>query len=125
MTAKRESSSTDRNLEQIFYYAEQLFIFTTLKLIKLKYIILQKGLVFVMAEFKWYGHFNADDSYTITEPETPRHWYNYMFNDEYVSFTSQVGFGEAVCQDILRHLPQLPTSSPAAAGASPQGEARE
>ena len=32
---------------------------------------------------------------------------------------------EAVCQDILRHLPLLPTSSPAAAGASPQGEARE
>ena len=49
-----------------------------------------------MAEFKWYGHFNADNSYTITEPETPRHWYNYMFNDEYVTFTSQVGFGEGL-----------------------------
>ena len=35
-----------------------------------------------MAEFKWYGHFNEDDSYSITEPETPRHWYNYFFNDE-------------------------------------------
>ena len=60
-----------------------------------------------MAEFKWYGHFNADDSYTITEPETPRHWYNYMFNDEYVSFTSQVGFGEAVCQDTMGRRVQL------------------
>ncbi|MBR6743852.1 MAG: hypothetical protein IKM00_01355, partial [Clostridia bacterium] len=60
-----------------------------------------------MAEFKWYGHFNADDSYTITEPETPRHWYNYMFNDEYVSFTSQVGFGEAVYQDPMGRRVQL------------------
>ena len=34
-----------------------------------------------MAEYKWYGHFNEDDSYSITEPETPRHWYNYFFND--------------------------------------------
>ena len=54
-----------------------------------------------MTDYKWYGHFNADDSYTITEPETPRHWYNYMFNDEYVTFTSQVGFGEGLCQDIM------------------------
>lgn len=54
-----------------------------------------------MAEFKWYGHFNNDDSYTVTEPETPRHWYNYMFNDEYVTFTSQVGFGEGQCQDKM------------------------
>ena len=29
-----------------------------------------------------------------------------------------------VCEDIYRHLPQLSTSSPAAAGASPQGEAK-
>ena len=54
-----------------------------------------------MTDYKWYGHFNADDSYTITEPETPRHWYNYMFNDEYVTFTSQVGFVEVLCQDIM------------------------
>ncbi len=54
-----------------------------------------------MAEFKWYGHFNSDSSYTVTEPETPRHWYNYMFNDEYVTFTSQVGFGEGLCQDDM------------------------
>ena len=54
-----------------------------------------------MAEFKWYGHFNEDDSYSITEPETPRHWYNYFFNDEYVSFTSQVGYGEGFAQDDM------------------------
>lgn len=51
--------------------------------------------------YQWYGHFNDDDSYTITQPETPRHWYNYFFNDEYVSFTSQVGFGEGFAQDAL------------------------
>lgn len=54
-----------------------------------------------MAEYKWYGHFNEDDSYSITEPETPRHWYNYFFNDEYVSFTSQVGYGEGFAQDDM------------------------
>ena len=30
-----------------------------------------------------------------------------------------------VCEDIYRRLPRLSTSSPAAAGASPQGEAKE
>ena len=30
-----------------------------------------------------------------------------------------------VCEDVYRHLMQLSTSSPAAAGASPQGEAKE
>ena len=55
-----------------------------------------------MAEYKWYGHFNEDDSYSITEPETPRHWYNYFFNDEYVSFTSQVGYGEVVLPQCRR-----------------------
>ena len=32
--------------------------------------------------FQWYGYFNEDHSYTITQPDTPRHWYNYMFNDD-------------------------------------------
>ena len=54
-----------------------------------------------MKDYKWYGHFNADDSFTITEPETPRHWYNYFFNDEYVMFTSQTGFGEGLAQDDM------------------------
>lgn len=54
-----------------------------------------------MKDYKWYGHFNADDSFTITEPETPRHWYNYFFNDEYVTFTSQTGFGEGLAQDDM------------------------
>lgn len=53
-----------------------------------------------MDKYIWYGQFeNNGKVFNITEPETPRHWYNYFFNDEYVSFTSQVGFGEGFCQD--------------------------
>lgn len=54
-----------------------------------------------MREYRWYGHFNADDSFTITQAETPRHWYNYFFNDDYVSFISQVGYGEGLAQDDM------------------------
>ena len=54
-----------------------------------------------MKDYKWYGHFNGDDSFTVTQPDTPRHWYNYMFNDEYVTFTSQVGYGEGLAQDDM------------------------
>lgn len=52
-------------------------------------------------EYKEYGHWSEDGrEYVITERKTPRHWYNYLFNDSYVGFVSQVGFGEGVCQDI-------------------------
>ena len=55
-----------------------------------------------MQDYKWYGHFSeSGGTYFITEPETPRHWYNYFFNDDYVSFTSQVGFGEGLAQDDM------------------------
>ena len=55
-----------------------------------------------MEKYVWYGHFEGDGSrFVITEPETPRHWYNYFFNDDYVSFTSQVGFGEGFAQDDM------------------------
>ena len=62
-----------------------------------------------MTEYKWYGNFEKDGSrFVITEPETPRHWYNYYFNDEYVSFSSQVGFGEALVQEGMgRRIPVL------------------
>ena len=46
-------------------------------------------------EYKEYGHWSKDGKeYVITERKTPRHWYNYMFNDSYVGFVSQVGFGD-------------------------------
>ena len=42
-----------------------------------------------------YGHFeNGGREFVITSRKTPRHWHNYMYNDEYVAFFSQVGFGE-------------------------------
>lgn len=55
-----------------------------------------------MEHYKWYGHYEKNGRrFVITEPETPRHWYNYFFNDDYVSFTSQVGFGEGFAQDDM------------------------
>ena len=47
-----------------------------------------------------YGHFSKK-TFVITEKETPRHWYNYLYNDEYVCFISQVGFGMGFAQDSL------------------------
>ena len=57
--------------------------------------------------YKWYGHFdNEGKNYVITTPDTPRHWYNYLYNDEYITFTSQVGFGEGFAQDKMgRRIP--------------------
>ncbi|MBQ8357493.1 MAG: hypothetical protein IJX39_06755 [Clostridia bacterium] len=53
-------------------------------------------------EYKTYGHYSADGKeYIITERKTPRHWYNYFFNDSFNSFTSQVGYGEGFAQNRL------------------------
>ena len=54
-----------------------------------------------------YGHFeNGGREFVITSRKTPRHWHNYMYNDEYVAFFSQVGFGEGFAQDGLgRRIP--------------------
>ena len=53
-----------------------------------------------------YGYFN-DKAYIVTDRNTPRHWYNYLYNDEYVTFVSQVGFGQGIAQDSMgrRHSP--------------------
>ncbi|OUX38414.1 MAG: hypothetical protein CBE26_01425 [Kiritimatiellaceae bacterium TMED266] len=49
-----------------------------------------------------YGHFSEDGSeYVITNSRTPRHWYNYLWNDDYITFTSQVGNGEGFAQDDM------------------------
>ncbi len=49
-----------------------------------------------------YGHFAKEGKeFVITTPRTPRHWYNYLWNDKYVTFTSQVGFGEGFAQDDM------------------------
>ena len=49
-----------------------------------------------------YGYFQKDGSeFVVITPNTPRNWYNYMFNNDYVTFTSQVGFGQSCTQDDL------------------------
>ena len=51
---------------------------------------------------KQYGYFDKDTSdYHITEANLPRNWYNYLWNDSYISFTSQTGAGESFIQDAL------------------------
>ncbi len=55
-----------------------------------------------ISKTKSYGYFkNSGETFVITDVETPRHWYNYFFNDEYVTFTSQVGAGEGLAQDSM------------------------
>lgn len=61
-------------------------------------------------EYQEYGHWAADGTeYIITERKTPRHWYNYYFNDSYNAFSSQVGFGDGFCQDDLGRRIKLVT----------------
>jgi len=49
-----------------------------------------------------YGTFGSDGAtFVITEPRTPREWYNYLWNDRYVSLVSQVGGGESLAQDTM------------------------
>ena len=49
-----------------------------------------------------YGYFSSDGKqYNIITPDIPRNWYNYLWNDNYMSFTSQVGAGESFLQDSL------------------------
>lgn len=54
-----------------------------------------------------YGHFSEhEQSFVITTRDIPRHWYNYLWNDTYISFISQVGFGEGFAQDSMgRRVP--------------------
>lgn len=54
-----------------------------------------------------YGYFSKE-GYHITRRDTPRHWYNYLFNDEYITFLSQVGYGQGFAQDDMgRRLPTV------------------
>ena len=49
-----------------------------------------------------YGNFSTDGKqYNIVTPDIPRNWYNYLWNDDYITFTSQVGAGESFLQDSL------------------------
>ncbi len=56
-----------------------------------------------------YGHFNSDGTeYIVTRPDTPRPWFNYLFNDVYHALISQTGGGFSYTKDpkfyrILRY----------------------
>ena len=49
-----------------------------------------------------YGHFSRDGTeFEITNPATPRPWYNYLWNDRYVALFAQTAQGESLTQDAL------------------------
>ena len=51
---------------------------------------------------KQYGHYlDGGCGFCITEPDIPRNWYNYLWNDTYITYFSQVGAGESFMQDNL------------------------
>ncbi|WP_258525462.1 GH36-type glycosyl hydrolase domain-containing protein [Paenibacillus sp. YN15] len=54
-----------------------------------------------------YGHFSGEgEEFVVTRSDPPRHWYNYFWNDRFIGFASQVGFGESFAQDDLgRRIP--------------------
>ena len=52
--------------------------------------------------FTPFGYFSGDgSSFHITTPDIPRNWYNYLYTDHYITFTSQCGTGEGFLQDSL------------------------
>ena len=51
---------------------------------------------------KQYGHYiEGGSDFRITERNIPRNWYNYLWNDNYITFTSQTSAGESFMQDNL------------------------
>ena len=49
-----------------------------------------------------YGEFSkSGDEFYINTPDIERNWYNYLFNDNYITFTSQAGIGQGILQDRL------------------------
>ncbi|MBI3614997.1 MAG: hypothetical protein HY211_00595 [Candidatus Omnitrophica bacterium] len=47
-----------------------------------------------------YGHFNANGrEFIVTKPDTPRPWFNYLFNDVYHALVSQTGGGFSYFRD--------------------------
>lgn len=48
-----------------------------------------------------YGYFEHDSKFHITDPDIPRNWYNYLWNDRYITFVSQTGAGIGLLQDAL------------------------
>lgn len=52
--------------------------------------------------FTQYGKFaEGGKEFVINTPDLPRNWYNYLYTDHYITFTSQVGIGQGFLQDRL------------------------
>lgn len=61
-------------------------------------------------QYKAYGHWSEDGrEYVITHRKTPRNWYNYLYNDYYMAFVSQVGNGDGFLQDTFTNRAKLIT----------------
>lgn len=55
-----------------------------------------------MNNYQMYGEFRDEGkAYVVTQRKTPRNWYNYLYNDTYNAFVSQVAVGEGLAQDDL------------------------
>ena len=51
---------------------------------------------------KQYGNYiDGSTDFRITEADIPRNWYNYLWNDTYVTYISQTAAGESFSQDDL------------------------
>jgi len=51
-----------------------------------------------------YGHFSQDKKeYIVTNPNTPRPWFNYLFNDTYHALVSSTGGGYSYFKDPKYH----------------------
>ena len=51
---------------------------------------------------KQYGYYiQGGSDFCITERNIPRNWYNYLWNDNYITYTSQTSAGESFMQDDL------------------------
>ena len=49
-----------------------------------------------------YGHFGEENTdFYIKVANLPRNWYNYLWNDHYITFISQTGAGEGFLQDSM------------------------
>lgn len=58
--------------------------------------------------YRKYGHFEEGTSnFVITNPDIPRNWYNYLWNEKYVTFTSQAGAGDSFAQDWISNRVSL------------------
>ena len=61
--------------------------------------------------FSPYGKFaDGGRAFKINTPDLPRNWYNYMYTDSYITFTSQCGVGQGFLQDRLGNRLNLITA---------------